>query len=84
MRINLTLFVRYALAPIFIFLLISTAYASSIKLYYFDNGQRGWKGGHKTIEECEKAARRNQLSPKQYYCSDSQDYDLERRLGWRK
>lgn len=67
------------------FLILSNiAHAETIKLFYFENGLRGWKGGHKSIEACEKAARSNRLSPNQYYCSETQDYNLERRLGWRQ
>ena len=64
-------------------LFASVANAATIKLFYFENGQRGWKGGFKTMEQCEKAARSNRLSPTQYYCGTQQNYDLERRLGWR-
>jgi hypothetical protein len=62
----------------------ATAYAGTIKLFYNENGTRGWKGGHKSVEACEKAARSNRLSSTQYYCSERQDYEKERRLGWRK
>ena len=61
----------------------SFAHAATIKLFYHENGQRGWKGGFKTMEQCEQAAKSNRLSPTQYYCSTTQNYDLERRLGWR-
>lgn len=61
----------------------SLAEAATIKLFYFENGQRGWKGGFKTMEQCEQAAKSNRLSPTQYYCSTTQDYELERRLSWR-
>ena len=61
----------------------SVANAATIKLYYYENGQRGWKGGFKTMEQCEQAAKSNRLSPTQYYCSEKQNYELERRLGWR-
>jgi hypothetical protein len=64
-------------------LFASVANAATIKLFYYENGQRGWKGGFKTMEQCEQAAKSNRLSPTQYYCSTTQNYDLERRLGWR-
>lgn len=64
-------------------LIASVANASTIKLYYYENGQRGWKGGFNTMAQCEQAAKSNRLSPTQYYCSTTQNYDLERRLGWR-
>lgn len=61
----------------------SAASAASIKLFYYQNGLRGWKGSFTTMGQCEKAARSNRLSPSQYYCAITQDYELERRLGWR-
>jgi hypothetical protein len=64
-------------------LFASVANAATIKLFYYENGQRGWKGGFQTMEQCERAAKSNRLSPTQYYCSTTQNYDLERRLGWR-
>lgn len=76
---------KYSMFVAFLSLILTTSVlATSIKLFYFENGHRGWKGGNKTIEECEKSAKRNRLSPIQYYCSASQDYDKERKLGWRK
>jgi hypothetical protein len=64
-------------------LIASAANAATFKLFYYENGQRGWKGGFNTMEHCEQAAKSNRLSPTQYYCSTSQNYELERRLGWR-
>jgi hypothetical protein len=61
-----------------------SAWADSIKLFYSFNGVQGYKGGYSTIEQCEKSARSNRYSPTDYYCSDKQNYELERRLGWRK
>lgn len=61
----------------------TTAHAGSIKLFYNEGGVRGWKGGHRSIHACEKAARGNRLSTMQYYCSEKQDLSMERKLGWR-
>lgn len=77
----------YLAAQVFVLisasLFSSIASAASVKLFYFENGHRGWKGGFTTLEQCEKAARSNRLAPNRYYCATTQDYELERRLGWR-
>jgi|SaaInl8_135m_RNA_FD_contig_21_167253_length_398_multi_8_in_0_out_0_2 hypothetical protein len=82
MKLVVKFFVRTITIGVLLF--AATAHAGTIKLFYYDNGVRGWKGGHKTMGACEKVARSNRLSPTQYYCSEKQEYDKERRLGWRR
>lgn len=60
------------------------ANAATIKLFYNVDGTRGWKGGYNSIDECHQGARRSRYTAIQYYCSENQNYDEERRLGWRR
>jgi hypothetical protein len=74
--------------PTFSFLVVAllsfSANAATIKLFYNENGTRGWKGGFRTVAECHEAAKRNRYTVSQYYCSESQSIEMERRLGWRR